>query len=220
MKNTLKAGSAWVHKEANLENPIHISDNVTVYGNTHIGRYTFFNVNTIMYPNCSIGRFCSTGRFVELGAAQHPIEYLSSHLFQLGFSPLIDIPEENNPRNTFEKHPQTTIGHDVWIGAKSTIVSGVTIGHGAVIAAGSIVNKDVPPYTIVGGTPAKTIRLRFKENIIEELLKIEWWNLPEDIIKTLPFDDIEKCIDRIKHLNDTKPKTSFNPIKSIQSLLK
>lgn len=75
------------------------------------------------------------------------------------------------------------IGSDVWIGMDVTVMSGVTIGHGAVIAAGSIVTKNVEPYTIVGGIPCKPIKKRFDDKTIERLLKSEWWNLPEDVLK-------------------------------------
>jgi acetyltransferase-like isoleucine patch superfamily enzyme len=90
------------------------------------------------------------------------------------------------------------IGNDVWIGSNVTIMSGVTIGDGAVVAANSTVTKNVEPYTIVGGNPAKVIKKRFSENQITRLLKISWWNLPDEKIKILvPYllsDDIENFI--------------------------
>ena len=76
-----------------------------------------------------------------------------------------------------------TIGNDVWIGENAVILGGISIGDGAVIGAGAIVTKDVPPYTIVGGVPAKKIRSRFPDDIVKMLLKIQWWNLEEDILK-------------------------------------
>lgn len=79
--------------------------------------------------------------------------------------------------------PNVKIGNDVWIGYGVTIVNNVTVGDGAVIAAGSVVTKDVPPYAIVGGVPAKTIRYRFDEEVCKILLELEWWNFPEDILK-------------------------------------
>ena len=92
------------------------------------------------------------------------------------------------------------IGNDVWIGSNVIIMSGVRIGDGAVIAAGAIVTKNVEPYSIVGGVPAKTIRRRFEENQIEYLRKIEWWNRSEDWIKknAASFTDIEYFIKNIK----------------------
>jgi hypothetical protein len=75
------------------------------------------------------------------------------------------------------------IGNDVWIGAKSTIMSGVKIGHGAIVAAGAVVTKDVQPYSVVGGNPAKHIKFRFDEKQIEKLLEISWWDWEESKIK-------------------------------------
>jgi serine acetyltransferase len=94
------------------------------------------------------------------------------------------------------------IGNDVWIGAKSTIMSGVKIGDGAVIGSGSVVAKDVPPYAIVVGNPAKVIKYRFDEQQIENLLEIAWWNWPEHKIKEeamlLWSKDINYFIDKHK----------------------
>jgi Hexapeptide repeat of succinyl-transferase len=78
-----------------------------------------------------------------------------------------------------------TIGHDVWLGSGAIIMSGVTVGHGAVVAAHAIVTRDVPPYAIVGGNPAKVIRYRFDESIIADLLDARWWDLPQEKIATL-----------------------------------
>ena len=80
-------------------------------------------------------------------------------------------------------YKRVKVGNDVWIGTKVIVMGGVTIGDGAVIGAGSIVTKDVPPYAIVAGVPAKIIRYRFSEEIVKELQNIKWWNLPEDILK-------------------------------------
>ena len=93
-----------------------------------------------------------------------------------------------------------TIGNDVWIGAKATIMSGITIGDGAIIAAGSVVVKDVEPYSMVGGNPAKHLKFRFTEKQIMSLLKISWWNWTEDRIKSdammMWSDSIDKFIDK------------------------
>jgi len=78
---------------------------------------------------------------------------------------------------------KVTINNDVWIGMKSTIMGGVTVGNGAIIAAHSVVTKDVPPYAIAGGVPAKIIKYRFNEAIIEALQKAEWWKQPDDFLR-------------------------------------
>jgi serine acetyltransferase len=92
------------------------------------------------------------------------------------------------------------IGNDVWIGAKATIMSGITIGDGAIVAAGSVVVKDVEPYSMVGGNPAKHLKFRFTEKQIDDLLKISWWNWTEDRIKSdammMWSDSIDEFIDK------------------------
>jgi len=87
----------------------------------------------------------------------------------------------------FEELKRTQIGNDVWIGARAIVLDGISIGDGAVIAAGAVVTKDVPPYAIVGGVPAKLIRYRFEDDVIQELLKWKWWDLSlDDLQKNAP----------------------------------
>ena len=100
-------------------------------------------------------------------------------------------------------HHQTTIGNDVWIGAKAIIKCGVTIGHGAVVAGGTFVSKDVPPYAIVGGVPAKVIKYRFDEATIQQLLELEWWNIPIEHLANIRFDDINSAIEDCKKVKKT-----------------
>ena len=189
------AVSAYVHPSVSLTIPIDIADNVIIYGNSEIGQFSYVNVGCVVYSNTSIGKFCSIGRSVEIGLAQHPISYLSTHPFQCANSLFTKFPAYSEiKRKPWSFHPPTKIGNDVWIGAKVNILSGINIENGAVIAAGSVVTKDVPPYAIVGGMPAKVIKMRFSEEIIEKLEKIRWWDLELDVLKNLPFENIEECI--------------------------
>lgn len=188
---------AWVQEGSRLEAPVHISANASVYGNTTIGHFTFLNVGTVLYPQVNMGRFCSTGRWVEIGAAQHPTDSLSTHLFQFGASPFDELKPEHKFGRKHQMHKPTEIGHDVWIGAKAIISTGVKIGHGAIVAAGSVVTKDVEPYAIVGGVPAKTIRMRFSEDIVERLLQTQWWDRSVAEITTLKFWPIEKVLSQL-----------------------
>jgi len=142
-----------------------------------------------------IGKFCSIaeGVTVFLGA-NHRIDWFSTYPF--GHYRESVFPKVKKDHG----HPATkgdvTIGNDVWIATNAVIMSGVTIGDGAVVAAYSVVTKDVPPYTIVAGNPAKQIRKRFNDEIIQKLLQLKWWDKPEseinEISDILCSNDIEK----------------------------
>lgn len=122
-----------------------------------------------------IGNYCSIAPNVEfLLSAEHPLNYISTFPYKVTFL-----------HEKFEKMDcgNITIDDDVWIGYGATIMSGVHIGQGAVVAAGAVVTKDVPPYAIVGGVPAKLIRYRFSEEIIQELLKIDYQKIDEKFVR-------------------------------------
>ncbi len=142
-----------------------------------------------------IGKFCSigSGAVFNIGGSQrHRREWVSTYPFHYMFP-------ENCNNDPYCKRGNTVIGNDVWIGTESMIMPGVKIGDGAVIGARALVTKDVPPYTIVGGVPAKIIRKRFDDKIIEKLLYISWWDFSVDDIKVLmPYlasENIEKVIE-------------------------
>ncbi|EJE8523636.1 hypothetical protein R6233_002049 [Vibrio parahaemolyticus] len=182
-----------------FEAPIFVGPQSSIGIRTTLGKYAYINANAVIYGNVSIGKYVSTGRFVEIGLAHHPVNFLTTHHLAISNSPFV----KNDDFTSVNKmpwvvHPKTTIGNDVWIGAKSSIISGVSIGDGVVIAAGSVVTKDVPPYSVVGGVPAKVIKKRFTEEQIEELLEYKWWDLPLAEIKDLPFDDIDECLRQLK----------------------
>lgn len=147
-------------------------------GNVKIGRYSSINgPNTDIYQagNVEIGHFTSVARGVSMQDSYHDAGRMTTYLIRHN---LMNRPVEED----LVSKGGIRIGNDVWIGAQSVILAGVSIGHGAIIAANSTVTKDVPPYAIVGGNPASVIRYRFSEKTIEELLKSEWWNLSEEEI--------------------------------------
>ncbi|NGO62138.1 CatB-related O-acetyltransferase [Rhizobium daejeonense] len=125
-----------------------------------------------------IGRYVqiARGAFFITSSANHPMAGFTTYPFRIFRQETI---------NGYEDLPvkDTVVGHDVWIGHNATIMPGVTIGHGAIIAAASVITRDVPPFAIVGGNPASVIRMRFDEETIADLLDIAWWNWPADRIE-------------------------------------
>lgn len=140
-----------------------------------------------------IGRYCSIGRGVSIGLGTHNYEGVSTH-------PSLHI-TSNNSTSIFHKSKKrrVIVGNDCWIGDRVLINSGVKIGHGCVVAAGSVVLKDVPSYAIVGGIPAKVIKYKFEESIISQLLRIEWWKYDYESRQRNLFNDVEVFIQNIKN---------------------
>ncbi|KZX02029.1 chloramphenicol acetyltransferase [Pseudoalteromonas luteoviolacea] len=138
-----------------------------------------------------IGKFCAiaTGVKFIMNGANHKMSGFSTYPFYIfGNGWEKAMPEEGE----LPFKGDLEIGHDVWIGYESTIMAGVKIGSGAIVASKSVVTQDVPPYSIVGGNPAKVIRMRFEQPVIDELLNIAWWNWTEDKI-TENLDAIVGC---------------------------
>lgn len=144
-----------------------------IINNSELGNYTYVNRNALI-QNTVIGNYCSIAHDVNIGLGKHPLHLPSlSPVFYRKKNPLkIQIVSEDVDYNEYEK---INIGHDVWIGARAVIMDGVSIATGAVVAAGAVVTKDVPPYAIVGGVPAKIIKYRFGKEKVDELLHSEWW---------------------------------------------
>lgn len=126
-----------------------------------------------------IGKFVQIAHGVQIitASANHQMDGFSTYPFNIFGEPWSSAYKANWPNKG-----DTVIGDDVWIGHQAIILPAVTIGAGAIIGAGSVVTKDVPPYTIVAGNPAKPIRKRFDEETISILLKLQWWNWPIDVI--------------------------------------
>ena len=167
------------------DNVIH--DNCCII-NCKIGQKTYISSNSKI-KNCIIGSFCSIGQEVHIGLPKHPInEFISTHPFIYTTYYLI------HNKSNFVTNSSTIIGNDVWIGNRVTFIGDIEIGNGAIIAAGSIVTKNVLPYSIVGGVPAKLIKFRFDEDRITKIEEMNWWNWTDaDITKNINYfklDDI------------------------------
>ena len=170
---------------------------------SHIGRCSYSAKDICVYnpKNSTIGSFVSIGHNVRIGHGTHPINYLTTspylYLNRLKYKN-INIPTHNEYENIKPVH----IGNDVWIGDNVWIKNGITVGDGAIIGACSVVTHDVPPYAIVVGNPAKVLKYRFSEEIISDLLTLKWWDLPDKVIKTLQYDDINECIKQLKKIRN------------------
>lgn len=165
----------------------------TIY-NDFVADPLLFEKNNVLYhypihqEKLIIGKFCSIacGTKFLFNCANHTLKSLSTYTFPLFYEEW-EL-EKSNITTAWDNKGDIVIGNDVWIGYEAVIMAGVHIGDGAIIAARAVVTKDVPPYTIVGGTPAKEIRKRFDAEVIEQLLILKWWDWSTDKIhQCLPY---------------------------------
>lgn len=173
-----------------------------------IGAFSFFNQNCCMRFIESIGRFGLFGPEVVAGGAVHPVESVSSHLifqnmdcgWNRSFHQLYEDMEwldhilRYQKSHEFRNRTRIVIGNDVWIGGRAVILRGVTIGDGAVVGAGAVVTRDVEPYTVVAGVPARPIKKRFSEQVIEKLETLCWWDYGPDVMAGLDLNDPQEAV--------------------------
>jgi len=153
--------------------------------------------NDTRLDHCKIGRYSSVGAHVKIAQGNHPSHtFISTHPMFFSKTPVVGdsfVQTQKFADHVYvEDGHAVVIGNDVWIGTGAILLEGISIGDGAIVAAGAVVTKDVPPYTIVGGVPAKQIRKRFEEEQIEKLLQLQWWDQSIEWIKENAdlFEDI------------------------------
>jgi len=155
----------------------------------------FSYTNSVLPANITVGRYCSIGPGLQTLGDRHPLEWVStSPSFYNHWSGLLktlamDTGKENHFRQYDKTHKSITIGNDVWIGQNVSLAQGITIGDGSVIAANTLVTKDIPPFSIVGGNPGRIIRERFTPSIIEEMVELSWWDYNLQDISHLDIDN-------------------------------
>ena len=168
-----------------------------VLKNVTLDDFTYIAKNSEIM-NTKIGKFCSIGERCKIGLGIHPIDAVSTHpvFYSTRSQSQMTFVEEN----VQDEYKEITIGHDVWIGYNVTILDGIQVNNGAVIAAGSVVNKDVPAYAIVGGIPAKIIRYRFLKSEGDSLEDFKWWDQEIDWLKEHCSEFSDKEIFLRKHI--------------------
>lgn len=174
----------WVGRDVTLEEFVRLPASARVGNGVSIGRCSYLSADCTVESNVRIGRYCSIAPQVYIAPGEHSVKDATTH--PLMYDPFwrrqLGIEEKPEYRTHMESDDRVTVvGSDVWIGYRAIVLRGVTIGDGAVVAAGAVVTKDVPPYAIVGGVPARVIRYRFSEEKIQALRESRWWDGPPDM---------------------------------------
>ncbi|HOY86671.1 MAG TPA: CatB-related O-acetyltransferase [Methylotenera sp.] len=172
--------SSYATQDCQFEEYVNLHSGSCIYS-SQIGRASYITDATL--SKVITGKFCSIGQGAKIGLGRHPTNFLSTHpaFYSSGDQTLLHIAKIPD----FDELSPVVLGNDVWIGANSLLMSGVSVGDGAVIGAGAIVTKDIPPYAIAVGSPARVFRYRFDEKTVSMLLKLQWWNKLDKEIETI-----------------------------------
>jgi acetyltransferase-like isoleucine patch superfamily enzyme len=189
-----------------IEAPVKILG--AMMGKCSLGAFSYVQPRSELF-DASVGRYCSIASDVVIGPAEHPVDWLSTHPFVCDrgdhvmelasvFPKYAELLGSLSSRAHW--HDETRIGNDVWIGQRAIVMRGVTVGDGAIIAAGAVVTRDVAAYAIVGGVPAKLIRFRFEPDVIEALLQIQWWRYDlSSLTSAIDYSDVGSAINMLRN---------------------
>lgn len=199
--------------ELNCAAPVSFQ-NCLISGNCSVGAFTYFGKNCEI-RNTEIGNYCSISAEVIINPFQHPINFLSTSGFAFGDNGGLGTFDEFKrikSRKKQNKQGEVKIGNDVWIGRRAIIMAGVHIGDGAIIAANSVVTKDIPPYSIYGGVAAKLIRMRFDPNLVDIISKSSWFDyvLDSKVLGDIDYSNVIESVDIIDLHKDNLKKIEKN----------
>lgn len=185
-KTRLKPDTHFVHPDCEISDAtfgkyVEIGKGSRV-AHSHLGDYSYCD-RFADIANASVGKFSNIASFVRIGATDHPMEKASLHHFHYRSSDYFEDTANDDAWFAHRRSRRTVIGHDTWFGHGAQVRPEVTIGHGAVVAGGAIVTKDVPPYMVVAGIPAVPIRARFAPEIAERLIALAWWDWPHNRLR-------------------------------------
>ena len=192
---------------ATICGPLYLNRNTQLGPDVKVGKYVGMN-ESCYFARGTMGSYIALGARTSINPFNHPTGWLSTNEFQYhpnSFDWVAEYRDFERLQRTPDMFRSVAIGNDVWTGHHVHIMGGVTVGDGAVIAAGSVVTKDVPPYAIAAGVPATVKRFRFSDATIERLLRLKWWDLELSQLSGLPFRDIARCLDQIE---DIKARTA------------
>ncbi|MCA0998664.1 CatB-related O-acetyltransferase [Alloyangia pacifica] len=189
-----------------IEPPARISES-RIFHDFSIGSFSYISGGFFYHTH--IGRYCSLSNGLHIGQGNHPTDWLSTHPFQYQ-NLKFDVGDGYNEREEYirdaatadnskvQKPTKTKIGNDVWVSHGVFVKNGVSIGDGAILGARAVVTKDVPPYAIVVGNPARVVKLRFPEETIQRLLELRWWKYAPWQIRDVDFSSIDKAMDDLE----------------------
>lgn len=188
--------------------PLYLEQYARLGPDSRVGRYCSLGF-TSWCSRADVGSFVACGPRTVINPFNHPVDWLSTH--EVCYNPTsydwVSEYAEFAPymaKREAAAFARVSIGSDVWLGANCVVLRGISIDHGAIIGAGTVVTKHVPPYAVVVGSPARTVKYRFRQKVIDRLLVSRWWDLPLSDLRGLDFSNVESCLERVEDIRRVK----------------